>query len=399
MNESTPQHNNHLQEGEKWAEKPVEGFDALVWHIQTGLQNAETALEDIENTAHTLKTIESSVGLDTESIDAVKNELRIDDALLTISERAFRAYTKTVHALKNACIVGLAGMTLAGYVEVEGKEIKYTDHSKVKRVESVSYGQKVSDNLIARMKSKTYLERLTKETNGDVEEAKKIQQARINNVERVRIIYFKDTEELNALVKGRTVNGLPNSNYKLEAFTDYRDNGVKNPIVGVVKESDSTRIDHELSHVATWGDELIPLATQNRLRSLLRPEYVNSGHEKYARMPTEILARKHAIEAKMEKLHIKKYSEPYTKNHFETLLTKEFEEIGLKNASEIESFIHDGSFAQDGELVTFIQNGGDLPEGIEFVILYGLENIEKLFNEIAQKDGADTSETSENLPA
>lgn len=103
---------------------------------------------------------------------------------------------------------------------------------------------------------------------------------------------------------------------------------------------------HELSHHSTENGTLIPNSTKRKLTKLsvfekhMTPEeqeaeriFKEEKGRSYYIDADEILARKVCLDMELEKLHIKKYGEPFTKKHYEKI--KKLKEEGkLQNDAD-----------------------------------------------------------------
>jgi hypothetical protein len=387
MNESTPK-NASPELVERGLNISVEENKKLEAFARYGFQEVLMEMNDLESQGFgKIETVDKNISLDKKVIDDVKIELGTEEKLFTISEKA-------LHALKKVVIAGMTTLALASNAEAKMGDMYMTEKNEIKPVENVLYGAVARDNMISRTQSETYLNRLIKETGGDVAEAKRIQQERLKNLQNSIFLYTNDLGELNAAAQYMASNGfqLNTGDTSVSAFSAMNENPEhKSRIAVLTKEKMRENVTHELSHLATHLEHLIPPKSQERLSSLLKSSKLETKSVEYFKQPTEVLARKHAIDEKMEQLGIKKYEEVCTQEHFQKLLRIELEKEGYVAGEEITQ--------EQIDAYIEMRNNDILPEGLEFIFLYGLEDAEKLFNEVAQNEGNLSPSENESEPA
>lgn len=384
MSESTPT-NNSPESAEQGIKVNVEKNETLEAFANYGLQEVMMEMHDLESQGFgKIEAVDNSIGLDEKVIEEVKIELGTEEELFTISQKALKA-------LKKVMIAGMTTMALAGNAEADRGDVYLTDKKELKPVEDVLYGAKARDSMIARTESEAYLTRLIKETDGDVAEAKRVQQERLANLRNSIFMYTKDLKELEEVAKVLIADGLQlnTETSGLIAFSVIGNNPEqKERGVVATKEKIGEFATHELSHLATHSEYLIPKKTQERLSALLKTSKAEAESIEYYKQPTEVLARKHAIDEKMEKLGIKKYEEECTREHIQKLLRSELEKEGYIAGKEVTQ--------EQIDSYVGMHHNDILPEGLEFIYFYGIEDAEKLFNEVAKNVGEQATTDEES---
>lgn len=345
------------------------------------ISEMEEGLLDLKREGATqLELANNSIGLNEDIVLKIKSELSISEKMKDIGNQTDQIFQKAKSAITRSLAIGMASMVISGCAGKfedgqvwlgEKAEAGFSDKDLNKGSE-IKYGEVARQVMIEKIKSDTYLQRLTLETDGDIEKAKRIQEERLKNAEETKIEYLKDVDSLNRIYKIMENRNTPD-NEKVGGFTFISDNEKDPSKIGILEEEgDDNSADHEFSHATDRFGLNMPLKTRLKLRSLLYIDSV-SGREAvaYFSNPSEVLARKHAIDVKMKELGIKKYEERYVRTHFEELLRIEYKKIGVETEEELQKYIDEGK---------------RLPEGVEFMILYGLEGIEDIFNEVAKDD-------------
>lgn len=315
--------------------------------------------------------------------DEIRNDPAIVGRLDNIASRAKEALNVSKRAAKKAVAIAMATMAFSGTagkfndnIEEPLKNINLISSAEASESEeekAPTYGEKAKQKMIDRIKSATYLERLAKEVDGNIEEAKKIQQERLENIESSQIIYFDDLESLRkayAEMGGDNHNGSTTNNaFSFKSINN--ETGEESLGIALPKKKIGHSSNHEMSHPADDFGENIPKKTIEKLDKMEIYDINVPEVAAYLKKPTEILARKHAIDDKMEDLGIKKYEEKFTLDHFVKLLEIERAEIGVKSEEDLQKYIESGKV---------------IPEGIELMIIFGQEHLEELFNEIADNE-------------
>ncbi len=190
------------------------------------------------------------------------------------------------------------------------------------------------------------MSKLTKESNGDKETARRMQQERLDRMTKVKIHPFEKRDLvitkdfLNKMFSG--YKGFDNltETEKEKLLKLVQDEYLNQDIFGfysggnlfVFENLDRDQFEetiyHELLHASTDADAGIPKSTKNVLNDTFtsKPEGLGKWNfypprfNAYLRNNTERLVRKQILDRELEINGIKKYGEEFTKEHFEQMM-------------------------------------------------------------------------------
>lgn len=219
-------------------------------------------------------------------------------------------------------------------LQIENKKKLLTEDDKKLALEKINtiilLIKTAKEEAIKHINSKEYLNKLVKEV-GSIDKAKKEQKDRINNFEGIKydLLSRLDIKYYN--------NDIP-----YYAYYDPMFNEIDLPYDENIKDDEKKQefyeaIRHELLHISTYGNFMIP----EKSRNLLKESFISKLDEgedriSYFSNSTELLVRKQGLDLEMEKLGIKKYSEKFTDGHYKKLLElKEKREL----SSDSEQFL------------------------------------------------------------
>ncbi len=221
-------------------------------------------------------------------------------------------------------------------LQIENKKKLLTEDDKKSALEKINtiilLIKTAKEEVIEHINSKEYFNKLVKEV-GSIDKAQKEQKDRIVNFEGIKF------DLLNSLDIKYYSNGVPYYAYYDPMFNeinlpydvDINDDGKKQEFYEAVR--------HELLHVSTSGNFMIPEKSSN----LLKESFISKLDESEDRISyfsslTELLVRKQGLDLEMEKLGIKKYGEEFTNEHYKKLL--ELKEKGQLSTDAVQFLDH-----------------------------------------------------------
>jgi hypothetical protein len=239
--------------------------------------------------------------------------------------------------------------------EMTDKDFKILENSN----EIVKTFNLAKDTLVDIMSSPDYLKKLKKEFNCSLEEAKKHQETRINNI-KMTDCKFMSSKFLNSVTES-------------SAFYLKKDHLVAVPYDKSSDELFDLAI-HELLHASTLGNSGISTKAKDLLTgSFAGDKFLEENESEYFKDATERYARLKILEIELERLGIKKIGESLTKDQYDKLLENSIDKIFAKDQKD-KKFLNKNAM----EFLDFL-NMEDGKSG-------GYEILKKMLDEIAMDD-------------
>jgi hypothetical protein len=294
------------------------------------------------------------LGLDVAAVGAIKKGAR----LAYVSKEIIEGVKQNPEAVANLGIKIINGneQTTKGSKDIslektseENPERKNQEQNSG-NIEYATEATQTKNDLIQHIGSQEYLNKLAIEFNGNLDEAKKCQQERIENLKQVKFEFLSLAD-----MKGRFGKDDP-KNSNVAGFYSSSEHKVffaydLNPY-----ELNQVMI-HEFIHASMRIDKNMSESAKKSLDDSYKNLTEEPAQEKnaYYKQSGERIARKQQLDLEMDKLGIKKYGEKFTDEHYEKLMES------YKN----------GKFSRNAK---------------EFIKTTKPEDLKKIFDEIAKQE-------------
>lgn len=198
-----------------------------------------------------------------------------------------------------------------------GVQLTYRHNENFNHKTAESMTETVRNEVIGHIGSSEYLQRLTKEFDGDAQKARGEQEKRMDRVRKVDVVETT-FEEVWEKSDGEFKKTDPQEKI-LGGF--YRDG--RRPVI-YVNHHDPVSTRHELLHAATRANAEITEAAKKVLDDSYKKQGLlglfEDARDAYYREPTERLVRKQALDKELADLGIKAYGEALTDEHQEKMM-------------------------------------------------------------------------------
>lgn len=240
--------------------------------------------------------------------------------------------------MKTAVAVGMSAMAISGGVagleskKAYGSEI---DKSKLElKQDQNEFSIKpdlIRKQVISRVSSAEYFNKLLVEFGGNEELAKKEQADRIENLRSVKIELKKEARDVMDEHDKLTKGNLYEEGKPIEGFYTNHENSHM-----IVSNQNPVTLYHELLHASTKSDSGVTENAQKILKKTYKNERflgINADDQYYNR-PSERLVRLEHFMAELDSLGIHKYGEEFTEEKYEQIMQLYKEGRFSRNAKE-----------------------------------------------------------------
>jgi hypothetical protein len=316
------------------ATKEIISPESLVKQKISEMQNGTFELE--RNGPERIEGAKKSIGLNAEDVKKIQDELQINERVSGISDRAKKLFELAQSAIKKVVVIGMATMAFSG---TAGGHNEFNDEFTINSnaLESIKNdADRIKNEIKSHIGSQEYLEKLTKEMNGDRQGAENIQKDRLSYLDSVASFFVNDVNRSYAAEVLRISDNLNPSipQWLIKMIGNEGMKGFYNSLdhkIFLTDGSNNETARHEFLHASTKSNFSITKEAGKILSDSYKP--LKNENDEYFSKSTERLVRKQQLDHEMEVLGIKKYGEKFTPEHYSKLM-KFYNEKKLSSGSK-----------------------------------------------------------------